>query len=462
MKAAPRATPIDSRMDTRMDTRMDARKPNWTARLRRMLAGLRPSAARDRYDEILSHSGRTLSLDELLVLFPERVCAALNLASFDIFLRQGNQFLLERPAGRDTTAIAFPASGSTVSRMKRDRKPAAFNADPPEPWQLLATAQEIAALEQLNARTLVPLEGRTGLMGFATLAPQPGKNLSRQDLAFLRELGPQMGRGLETAQFIRTASEAAIQRAHAQRELELAREVQERLLPVRIPETQGLEAAAFYRSAEEIGGDYYDLFHTDAGALCCAVGDVSGKGISSALLMATLRASLRTLMLHPGLRPVEIVARLNSELYQASSMARYATFFFALYDPQGQTLTYVNAGHNPPLLLHASGVITRLTCGGSVLGLLPGLTFDQETLPFVPGDQLIAYTDGINESINPQGVEWEEAGLLAALSTQADQTAATTITNIRKALELFTAGTPQPDDMTLVVLRRVQAIKAEP
>ena len=443
---------------------MDASKPTFLTRVRRAFAhvlGSRPSAVQARYDEILSHTGRTLSLDELLVLFPERVCAALNLASFDIFLRHGSQYILERPTSRrDDPALAIPASGSTVSRMKRDRKPALFAdsnapAAAPEPWQLLATADEIAALEHVHARLLVPLEGRTGLMGFAAaLAPQSGRNLTRPELKFLRELGPQMGHGLETAQILRTLSEEAVHRAHVQRELDLAREVQERLLPLKLPVTPGLQVAALYRSAEEVGGDYYDLFRTQSGALCCVVGDVSGKGISSAILMATLRATLHTLMLSPVRRVTDLVDRLNSQLYQASSTARYATFFLGLYDSAECTLTYVNAGHNPPLLLRADGSVTRLTCGGSVLGLLPNLAFEQQTLPFAPGDRLIAYTDGITEAVNRQGAEWEEAGLLHALKAPTTEGAEQTVAHLYATLEAFTTGAAQADDMTLVVLHR--------
>ena len=442
---------------------MDAFNPTWTTRIRRAfahIAGSRPSAVQARYDEILNQTGRTLSLDELLVLFPERVCAALNLACFDIFLRHGSRYVLERPsAPRDWPELAFPASGSTVSRMKRERKPAVF-ADPsaadavPEAWQLLATPQEIAALEQLGARVLVPLEGRTGLMGFVALAPKPGKGLTQQELDFLQDLGPQMGRGLETAQLVRTISEQAVRRAHVQRELELAREVQERLLPGRLPQTPGLDVAALYHSAEEVGGDYYDLFPTSSGLLCCAIGDVSGKGVSSAILMATLRATLRALMLGAPSEVREITARLNSQLFQASSQARYATFFLALYDPATATLTYVNAGHNSPLLLRAGGPVQRLTTGGSVLGLLPGLAFEQETLTLASGDRLIAYTDGISEAVNQQGVEWEESGLLHALAAQSASSAEQTVAHVRQTLEAFTAGAAQADDMTLLILHR--------
>ncbi len=444
---------------------MDSSNPTWTARLRRALesiSGARPSAVRARYDEILSHTGRTLSLDELLVLFPDQVSAALGLASFDIFLRRGNHFVLERAPARlgDEPHPTFAASGSTVSRMKRDRKPAIYtptgtSTGIPEPWQLLASPEEIATLDHLSARILIPLEGRTGLMGFVALAPQPGKELSRSELAFLRDLGPQMGRGLETAQFIRTLAAEAIHRDHLARELELAREVQERLLPIRLPQTAGLDVAAFYRSAEEVGGDYYDLFHSEGSdLLCCVVGDVSGKGISSALLMATLRATLHTLMLAPRPDAVSIASRLNSQLYGASSMARYATFFLSLYDPAACTLTYVNAGHNPPLLLRADGSVTRLTSGGAVLGLLPRVAFEQQTLPLAPGDRLVAYTDGISEAVNLQGLEWEESGLLRTLLAYPDDAAEQTVAHVRQALETFTTGACQNDDLTLVVLRR--------
>lgn len=413
-------------------------------------------ASRDLFDEILHHVGRTLSLEELLVTYPNQISSALHLSSFHIFLHLDQGYVPQGAASVLTSGYVFAASSATVLRMKRERRPSPFKKTHPDGWQLLATSQEIAALTALGAQVLVPLEGRTGLRGFATLSKPEGKNFHRHELRFLRELSQQMGRGLETARHVKSLSEQAISRAKASRELELAREVQERLLPQALPPLPGIDAAASYKSAEEVGGDYYDLFITNNNRLCCVVADVSGKGISSALLMATLRASLRSLMIDHREdceeRATAIMEHLNNLLYEASSSSRYATLFFLIYDPAARALTYVNAGHNPPLLRQGSS-ISKLECGGPVLGLIPNATYEEETLPFRTGDTLTIYTDGITEAINPREDEWGEQGLLDTILKQTSPTAASSLQGILSTLKTFTSGTAQVDDMTLLILR---------
>jgi sigma-B regulation protein RsbU (phosphoserine phosphatase) len=414
-------------------------------------------ASRDLFENLLLQAGRTLSLEELLVTFPRTISSAVELSSFHIFLREDASYIPQGATRDIASGLSFPVNCATVFRMKRERKPAAFRQYRPDAWQLLASPEEVAALNALGTQLLLPLEGRTGLMGFATLSKIEGKIFLRHELRFLRELGLQMGRGLETARHVQSLNDEAVKRAKITRELDLAREVQERLLPQSFPKVTGIETAANYKSAEEVGGDYYDLFVTTGGLLCCVVADVSGKGVSSALLMATLRASLRSLMIHHREdRATAVMEHLNRLLYDASSASRYATLVFLVYDPFGRTITYVNAGHNPPLLLHGNQV-TKLECGGPVLGLLPDATYKEETLPFDIGDTLAAYTDGITEAVSPRGAEWGEQGLLNTLLRQTNPSAAASVAGILSSLHTFTSGTPQGDDMTLLVLRRTDS-----
>jgi len=415
-------------------------------------------ASRDHFEEILLEVGRTLSLDELLVTCPRNISSALHLSSFHILLHEDSGYVPQGTASDLTSGFIFPASSSTILRLKRERRPSPFKKQKPDAWQLLASSHEIDALDSLGAQLLIPFEGRTGLRGFATLAKPEGKHFLAHELRFLRELSQQMGRGLETARHVKSLSEEAVTRAKATRELDLAREVQKRLLPQSLPTIPGIDSAATYKSADEVGGDYYDLFVTGKGLLCCVVADVSGKGIASALLMATLRASLRSLMLHHHEdRVTAVIEDLNRLLYEASSASRYATLVFFVYDPSAQTLTYVNAGHNPPLLLNDSQV-TRLECGGPVLGLLPDATYEEQTLAFNLGDTLTIYTDGITEAVSSRGAEWEEQGLLSAILKQNSLSAAATVQDVIISLNAFASGAAQVDDMTLLVLRRTDSL----
>ena len=428
-----------------------------TARLNRKLRP-RPRASQALYDEILYHSSHTQSLEALLKVFPDRICTALSLSAFKIFLREKSGFVLQNPSPTDDPTLTFPASSSTVSRMRRDRKPALFVPEPtphaaPDGWQLLAEPFEIASLTAIDAQVLLPLEGRTGLMGFATLHKDHSP-FSAGDLRFLRDLGPEMGHGLETAQLVQSITEQAVERARVNRELELAREVQERLLPVKLPSLPGVDVAAAYRSAEQVGGDYYDLFTTPAGAICMVVADVSGKGIAAAIVMAALRASLHALMLQSGLSVPAIAERLNGLLYNGSSASRYATLFLAIYDPTTQRLTSVNAGHNPPLLHRADGTFVELTCGGPVVGLLPVAVYESETLTIALGDTLVAYTDGVTEARDPRGDEWGDDHLKSAIrECAAEPTSRQMVQSILTRFDRFVSTAPQTDDITLVVFR---------
>ncbi len=431
------------------------------------MLGLRPSPRGERtesvYEELLYLSGKTQLLEDLLTSFPERLCAALQLSSFHLFLRDGNDYVLRRQSPLPAQRISFPAGSATVLRMKRDRRPAVLIADgakaPKDGWQMLATPWEIEMLAKVDAQVLTPLEGRTGLMGFATVSRADRRAFRKGELQFLRDLGPQMGRGLETAQLIEALSEQAAERVRVTRELELAREVQEGLLPRELPTISGIDLAAAYRSAAQIGGDYYDVLSTQAG-VCLVVADISGKGISAALLMSGLRAFLHTLVLQPGISLTTLVERLNRLLYKGSSANRYATLFLSMFDPVSRRLTYVNAGHNPPLLLRADGRVEQLTCGGTVVGLLPEVTFTCETLQLETGDLLVAYTDGVTEATNGNLEEWGEERLREVLlvsPNNGQQSSHALMRTVLDGLNGFTDGSPQNDDITLVLLRVADA-----
>src|SRR5215467_2990634 len=177
----------------------------------------------------------------------------------------------------------------------------------------------------------------------------------------------------EVARLTTAIGREMAQRERLNRELEIAREVQEHLFPQRLPPVQGLEYCGQCRPAREVGGDYYDFLELPDGRLGIAVGDVSGKGVGAALMMASLEASLRALA-SVVQDPADLMGRVNSLVYQASASNRYATLFYAQYHPAMRRLTYVNAGHNPPVVLRNSGgtcQVLRLDTGGSVIGLLP-------------------------------------------------------------------------------------------
>jgi sigma-B regulation protein RsbU (phosphoserine phosphatase) len=269
----------------------------------------------------------------------------------------------------------------------------------------------------------------------------------------LQSVAAQTGLTLEVAELVRTLADQAAQRERMNREIEIAREVQQRLFPQRIPEIAGVGLAGMCRPASEVGGDYYDLIEMEDGHLGFAIGDVSGKGISAALIMASLRASLRGLILDDPGDLAQMMQKVNRLVYEASSSSRYATFFFAILDPKTREFRYVNAGHNPPVLVNKTGELQRLEACGPVVGLLPFATYETVSLILQPGDLLIAYTDGISEAMTAEDEEWGETRMLEAVPRRPTALAAEVLQQVFRAADEFTAGAEQHDDMTLLVMK---------
>lgn len=270
---------------------------------------------------------------------------------------------------------------------------------------------------------------------------------------------------------IPTLAEEAVSRAKLEREMEIAREVQERLFPQTFPNVAGVEMAAHCRPAQAVGGDYYDLISIRDGSageaaktqgcdrLGIAIGDISGKGVSAALLMASLHASLRGQALSGAGNVGSKMANVNRLLYDASDSNRYATFFYAELDCESQTLHYVNGGHNAPAVLRkedGAWRVFRLEDGGPVVGLLAGVVYEEQMIQLLPGDILVAFTDGISEAMNAAEEEWGEDRMIAEAQAHSELNAAELLQRLLGAADAFAAGAPQHDDMTLVVLRIIQ------
>ena len=259
---------------------------------------------------------------------------------------------------------------------------------------------------------------------------------------------------LEVARLTMAIGRERAQREQLNRELEIAREVQEHLFPQSLPAVPGLDYCGRCRPAREVGGDYYDFLELPKGKLGIAIGDVSGKGVGAALMMASLEASLR------GQASVVqdltvLIKRVDSLVRQASLANCYATLFYAEYDPRSRQLLYVNAGHTPPVVLRkcaAACQVLRLETGGPVIGLLQEC-YQQESFPLEAGDLVVLFTDGVSESMNAHDEEWGEDRLIEFAKTCHGLPAFEAMTGILAAAEAFAAGASQHDDMTLVVLR---------
>ena len=263
--------------------------------------------------------------------------------------------------------------------------------------------------------------------------------------------------------FILLALELA-DRVTMKRDLEIAREIQRWLVPTKPPEIPGVDIAFATRPANTVAGDYYDAFLRADGAggerLLIVVADVAGKSVPAALLMATFQASLQTLAVSPSPLP-ELVAGLNRYACAHSlNGLRFTTAFLAELDLSTRVLTYINAGHNAPVLLRASGKIERLEAGGLPFGISVdssgGAPYDCASVTTAPGDLLVIFTDGLVEAFDIEDKEYGESRMFDVLKTRPPSSnAAETLKRMMTDVDQFVGAARQHDDVTCLVMRVV-------
>jgi serine phosphatase RsbU (regulator of sigma subunit)/CheY-like chemotaxis protein len=237
------------------------------------------------------------------------------------------------------------------------------------------------------------------------------------------------------------------------RELEIAREVQRHLFPSHPPNVPGLDISTYCRPAHVVGGDYYDFLYQPDSELWVTVGDVSGKGISAALLMASLQASLRTQLNGRPNSVADVVSELNQALCSSFGQERYSTLFCGRLNPVDWNLTYVNAGQVQPRLLRSSGELQYLNCGGVPVGLLDSASYEHASIRLQPGDVLACFSDGITEASNREGHLWNDRDVDQVLDENRHRSAAEVLDKLVQAADDFMKNGEQADDMTIVILR---------
>src|SRR6266550_3991946 len=247
--------------------------------------------------------------------------------------------------------------------------------------------------------------------------------------------------------------EARLQQERLERELQLASEIQQRLQPTAPPSILGYEFQGISFPCYEIGGDYYDFIKRDDGRLVIALGDVSGKGTAAALLMSSLHASIHAQTgSHDTL--VGTISAVNRYLAENIPSNRFVTLFCAELDPESGALSFLNAGHNPPLIVHAAGTVEQLASGGLPLGIKADAEYREGRTQLQRGDVLVIYSDGVTEASSPSGEEFGPTRLYECVSRNVDASAAGIRDRIESALTKFSQGTRAADDITLVIVKR--------
>jgi phosphoserine phosphatase RsbU/P len=281
-------------------------------------------------------------------------------------------------------------------------------------------------------------------------SPFATSRFTEDHLKVLTTLGSVAAIRVENARLL----EEHLEQERFERELQLAREIQQRFQPTAPPVVPGYELQGISFPSYEIGGDYYDFIKCADGRLVIALGDVSGKGTAAALLMSSLHAAVHAQV--ASCRPItETLGAVNRYLADNTPANRFVTLFYAELDPATGALSFINAGHNPPLIAHgADGALEQLGAGGLPLGILPDYDYREGRTQLRAGDVLVIYSDGVTETQDPEGEEFGAARLQEVVAQNLGLTASGIRDKIEAALSAFAQGTPAVDDITLVIVKR--------
>ena len=261
---------------------------------------------------------------------------------------------------------------------------------------------------------------------------------------------------LNHLQVLRDALSSRDQLVALRRELDVAANMQQSILPTVFPQLPNAQIFGNMEAAREVGGDFFDLITLQGGRIGLAIADVSGKGVPAALFMMSCRTVLKgSAIAFDGVRPGEVLQEVNSLLEDGNDSLMFVTLFYAIYDPASGELTYANGGHNPPLIVHADGSSTILeTTAGVALGVMPDIAYTQSAIKLEMGDALVMYTDGVSEAMNHEDEEFGMDRLQQVFQRMppADATSATHA--VFDAVREFAGETPQSDDITCLTLLR--------
>ncbi len=403
----------------------------------------------------LSDEVRTIvETQPLLQTVGTRLSESLHVPKVSLLLKYSDGY---RPAYSHGFAemprVAFADDSGIVRQLRDIRGPVMIYRDDPDSWTRDLTVTESDELSKLDSELVLPMAVKDKLHGFIALGQKQSEEpYSGSDVKLLQSVAAQTGLALENAQLTAVVATEVAQRERLNRELEIAREVQERLFPQKYPAVPGLDYAGHCRPAQGVGGDYYDFVEVPGGAFGIAIGDISGKGIPAALLMASLQASLRGQAITGPTDLAALMNNMNRLIFDTSPSNRYATFFYGQYNPQSRIFTYVNGGHNAPMVCR-NGDVIRLEDGGPPVGLFSAASYSQSTVELHPGDVLVGFTDGISEAMNHADDEFGEERMIPVIEEGRTLSANVIIDRLFVAADVFADGAPQHDDMTAIVVR---------
>lgn len=379
----------------------------------------------------------TLDLDEIVKQFGYALMGQLMVSKFLLYLKTDISFKLFHSKGftQEHIDILSPyvdqITGLSEPLLVRNKKDELQNA-----------------LRQANIAALIPLTIQGENRGTLCIEERKGNEpFSTDDLQFLHTMGGQAIISIENARLFKES----LERQRLQEELNIAREIQQGLLTSDFNIGSEWKVHGKNVASLEVGGDYFDVIKLEDGRVALVIADVSGKGAGASLLMSNVQASLRALInieSDLGL----LVRRINEILYENTTADKFVTFFVAVLDPISRKLTYCNAGHNPPLRFSETGEVTTLEEGGLIIGMMPGVEYETETIDIVKGDKIVMYTDGITEAEDKEEVEYGEERLINHIKRNLQLSPEELLSSIVDDVNNHAVDLSSQDDVTLLIL----------
>jgi sigma-B regulation protein RsbU (phosphoserine phosphatase) len=410
--------------------------------------------ARQILEDVATRTREASSRDELAALLEPHLRQALHPRSLSIYLEVAEGRLAavrgDAPPGASSVSADMPA----LVELARRGEPLDVAADARELGAGTTPPLDLSFFASLDAECLVPMLGRTGrLFGVLVLGPRMSEeSYSREDKRLLASISSQAAVALENIALAERMAERLEAERRAAREMDIAKEVQRKLFPQRTPPLETLEYTGACLQARAVGGDYYDFLDLGAGRVGFVLADISGKGISAALLMANLQANLRSQYAVALDDLAGLLRSVNHLLYESTAPNHYATLFFATYDDATRRLRYANCGHNPPLLLRADGNADRLPPTAAVIGLFDEWECTVAETGIEAGDTLVIFTDGVTEAMRGEDEEFGEDRLFETVRAHRNAPSAALLNATVSAVKAF-SGASQSDDLTLVIAR---------
>ncbi|MFQ5701007.1 MAG: SpoIIE family protein phosphatase [Acidobacteriota bacterium] len=407
-----------------------------------------------RFFTVLTRAGMELTnyrpLHEILEVIMDLVFEALPAERGFMMLLEGEPKSLVSKVVRDQQKQSGKklSLSKTIAKVVVENRQSVLTSDAQADERF--KGRESVILQGIHSAMCVPLWNNRAVIGLIYVdTVSAASSFSPEDLKLLTLMANMAAVKIENARLFEVESA----KRQMEKDLERASAIQKRLLPGAPPRFEGYDIAGYNDPCHEVGGDYFDYIERGPTKIGLALGDVSGKGLGAALLMATVRASFRAHMqAATGIR--NLIASLNVAILECSNPNSFVSFFYCEIDGPTGDVAYVNAGHNPPVLIRSSGSVERLPAGGLILGILPSARYERRDVVLEPGDLLVAFSDGVTETQNEKGEEFGEERLIDLLVRQRASSAGKLQDLVAGALGAFAGAAPQYDDTTLVVLKR--------